>query len=110
MGALHGWHWAKALYLQSLLGEPSAREKSLRVFGDAIRRGGRSSWFNRMRASLNRESVPALAEESARMIMRLSSYGPLMTDWKTWGKWEIGSNGGVVPLHLTCNLKVTRSI
>ena len=67
MGALHGWHWAKALYLQSLLGEPSAREKSLRVFGDAIRRGGRSSWFNRMRASLNRaKSVPALAEESAR--------------------------------------------
>jgi hypothetical protein len=67
MGALHGWHWAKALYLQSLLGEPSAHEKSLRVFEDAIRRGGRSSWFNRMRASLNRaKSVPALAEEAAR--------------------------------------------
>jgi hypothetical protein len=28
IGALHGFHWAKALYLQSLLGEPSARENS----------------------------------------------------------------------------------
>lgn len=54
VGALHGWHWAKALYLQSRLGEPSARDRSVRVLEDAINRGGRSSWFNRMRASLNR--------------------------------------------------------
>lgn len=67
IGALHGWHWTKALYLQSLLGEPSAGEKSLQVFEDAIRRGGRSSWFNRMRASLNRaKKVPELAEQAAR--------------------------------------------
>lgn len=67
MGALHGWHWAKALYLQSLLGEPSARENSLRVFEDAIRRGGQSSWFNRMRASLKRaRQAPSLAEETVR--------------------------------------------
>jgi len=67
IGALHGWHWAKALYLQSLLGEPSAHEKSLRVFEDAIKRGGRSSWFNRMRASLNRaKRAPELAQQAAR--------------------------------------------
>lgn len=54
IGALHGWHWAKALYLQSLLGEPSTRDKSLNVLEDAVRRVGQSSWFNRMRASLNR--------------------------------------------------------
>lgn len=53
-GALHGWHWAKALYLQSLMGDTAAREKSLRVLDEAIARGGRSAWFNRLRASLNR--------------------------------------------------------
>jgi len=40
---------AKALYLQSLLGEPTARERSLEVLENAIRRGGLSAWFNRMR-------------------------------------------------------------
>jgi hypothetical protein len=54
MGAFLGWQWAKALYLESTLGTSSARENSLRVFEEAIRRGGRSSWFNKMRASLNR--------------------------------------------------------
>jgi len=67
IGALHGWHWAKALYLQSLLDEPSARERCLQVFEQAIRRGGQSSWFNRMRASLNRaRRVPELVEQAAR--------------------------------------------
>jgi len=67
IGALHGWHWAKALYLQACLGEPSALEKSLRVFENAIERGGRSSWFNRMRASLNRaRESPELAQQAAR--------------------------------------------
>jgi hypothetical protein len=67
MGALHGWHWAKALYLQSLFGEPSTLEKSLRVLEDAVRRGGRSSWFNRMRASLNRaRNTPALIQDTSR--------------------------------------------
>jgi hypothetical protein len=54
IGALYGWQWAKALYLQSLLNEPAARGKALEVFERAIKRGGTSSWFNRMRASLNR--------------------------------------------------------
>ncbi len=54
LGAFHGWNWAKALYLQVRRGEPSAHEKSIRVLEDAIRRGGQSAWFNRMRTSLNR--------------------------------------------------------
>lgn len=54
IGALHGWHWAKALFLQSLLDDASARHKALSVLEAAIARGGQSSWFNRMRASLGR--------------------------------------------------------
>jgi Helicase C-terminal domain/DEAD/DEAH box helicase len=61
-GAFHGWNWAKALYLQSLLGEANAEERALEVFERAITRGGTTSWFNRMRASLNRvRAAPAAA-------------------------------------------------
>jgi len=55
MGAFHGWNWAKALYLTSLRGDPAAGEKALQVAEGAIQRGGRSQWFNRLRASLHRE-------------------------------------------------------
>ena len=54
MGAFHGWNWAKALHLQSLLGEANAELKAREIFERAVVRGGSSSWFNRMRASLNR--------------------------------------------------------
>jgi hypothetical protein len=61
MTGLHGWHWSKALFLQSLLGEPGALVKAREIFSRAIDRGGRSSWFNRMRASLNRQVSVALS-------------------------------------------------
>ncbi len=61
MGAFHGWNWAKALYLESLRGDPGAKEKALLVMEEAINRGGRSPWFNRLRASLNRERYAAVA-------------------------------------------------
>ncbi len=54
MGAFHAWNWAKALFLRSLLGDAGARSRSLELLETAINRGGQSSWFNRMRASLNR--------------------------------------------------------
>ena len=54
IGGLHGWHRAKALYLQGLQGDSSAAQKALEILEAAIRRGGRSAWFNRMRISLNR--------------------------------------------------------
>ena len=71
MAAFHGWNWAKALYLQSLLGDVTAREKALKVFDEAVWRGGSSSWFNRMRASLNRARQQPLAAV------------PLATDYAT---------------------------
>ena len=60
--ALYGWQWAKALYLQSLLGEPNAKERSLQVLESAIARGGQSAWFNRMRASLYRARRVAISD------------------------------------------------
>jgi RAD3-like DEAD/DEAH box helicase len=74
MGAFHGWNWAKALYLQSLLGEANAREKALEVFESAVSRGGMSSWFNRMRASLNRvrqvANAAPLTSDYASVLLR----------------------------------------
>lgn len=54
IAAFHGWQWAKALYLQSLQGEPGAQDKALAVLETAIKHGGKSGWFNRIRTSLNR--------------------------------------------------------
>jgi tetratricopeptide (TPR) repeat protein len=66
MGALYGWQLAKALYLQSLQGERGMRERSLDIFERAIRRGGQSSWFNRMRSSLYRARQTPVTEEVIR--------------------------------------------
>ena len=54
IAALHGWHRAKALYLDGRLGNQGAAEQAFQVLEEAIQRGGQSSWFNRMRGSLNR--------------------------------------------------------
>ncbi len=54
VGAFWKWNWAKAVFLQSLLGDPTARAKALELGDEAIKRGGISSWFNRLRASVNR--------------------------------------------------------
>ena len=55
IAALHGWHRAKALYLDGCLrGDASAINQALAVLEEAVKRGGRSSWFNRMRASIGR--------------------------------------------------------
>jgi hypothetical protein len=54
IGAFYGWCLAKALYLSTAKVGDGLLEDSLYVFEEAIRRGGFLSWFNRMRASLNR--------------------------------------------------------
>jgi len=64
MGAFHGWTWAKALYLESLRGEPGAKGKALQVMEEAMKRGSRSPWFNRQRASIMR--VRTAAAETSR--------------------------------------------
>ena len=53
LGAYYGWCLAKARYLEAKLTNRSVVD-ALQIFEDAINRGGRSSWFNRMRASLSR--------------------------------------------------------
>lgn len=53
IGAFWKWNWAKAVYLKSLLGDPGALERALELAEDAIKRSGVSSWFNRLRASVN---------------------------------------------------------
>lgn len=62
IGAFWKWNWAKAVYLQSLLGDPTAREKALELTEEAIMRGGVSSWFNRLRASVNRARAATKAK------------------------------------------------
>lgn len=54
IGAFYGWCLAKALYLGTAKVGDGLLEEALAVLEDAIRRGGFLSWFNRMRASLNR--------------------------------------------------------
>ena len=66
LGALYGWQLAKSYYLQSLLGEPGALEKSLKTFDESIKRGGLSPWFNRMRASLNRARRSVIEEKETQ--------------------------------------------
>jgi RAD3-like DEAD/DEAH box helicase len=58
-GAFWKFNWAKSVYLQSLMGNPAALEKALDLLDQAIKRGGMSSWFNRLRASLNRARAGA---------------------------------------------------
>jgi hypothetical protein len=75
MAAFHGWTLGKALYLQSLLGDPNARERALQVFEAAIARGGSTSWFNRMRASINRarqapNAAAPVATDYAAVLIR----------------------------------------
>ena len=74
-GAFWKLNWAKALYLQSLLGDVPSREKSYDLLKEAIRRGGISSWFNRLTASLNRaraadvqDNLPLPAEYAESLI------------------------------------------
>ena len=54
IGAFYGWCLAKAQYLGAVKTGDGSCEDSLAVFEDALKRGGSISWFNKMRASLNR--------------------------------------------------------
>jgi hypothetical protein len=74
-GAFWKWNWAKAVFLQSFLGNPTARAKALELADEAIKRGGISSWFNRLRASVNRAraktaKVQSPANEYAAALIR----------------------------------------
>lgn len=66
--ALHGWHWSKSLFLAGALGDSGRREHALQVLEEAIARGGRSSWFNRMRASLSRAYADGAAHAATMQV------------------------------------------
>ena len=64
IAALHGWHRAKAIYLDGLRGDQGSLQQAFRVLEEAIQRGGQSAWFNRMRGSLNRVRNQEKANET----------------------------------------------
>ncbi len=66
--ALHGWHWSKTLFLAGRLGDAGRRDRALQVLEEAVARGGRSSWFNRMRASLSRAYADGAAHASTMQV------------------------------------------
>lgn len=95
-GALHGWHRAKALYLQGSLGDAGARERGLQALDDAITRGGRSSWFNRMRASLLRARADATA---ARVVVESEYAEALIRTFDDFLE-NVGTVGGKYQRHI----------
>lgn len=54
LGAFAQWCEAKAAFLEGRRGDPAATQRALDILERAIARGGASSWFNRLRASLLR--------------------------------------------------------
>jgi Rad3-related DNA helicase len=54
LGAFAQWCEAKAAFLEGRRGDPAAGQRALDSLEAAIDRGGRSSWFNRLRSSLLR--------------------------------------------------------
>lgn len=64
IAALHGWHRAKACYLDGrLTNNRIAIDRALELLKEAVKRGGQSSWFNRMRTSIYREQAEELAKQ-----------------------------------------------
>jgi hypothetical protein len=76
MGAFQKWIWAKAVSLQSTQDQPKAKQLAFDLAAEAIKRGGQASWFNRLRASLNRAKtekaspVPAFQQDYGATLVR----------------------------------------
>lgn len=75
LGAYFGWCLSKAKYLSAKKLSEGSVSGALSLFEESIKRGGVSSWFNRMRASLNRErnvsvADSVLSDEYAELIIR----------------------------------------
>ena len=54
LSAFHQWCFAKATFLLGKQNNLSARSEAPDLLESAIEQGGKSSWFNRLRSSLNR--------------------------------------------------------
>lgn len=68
MGAFQKWTWAKTVNLQGVVYDSNAEHRALELADQAITRGGKSSWFNRMRASLNRARKQKSAQSSGTSL------------------------------------------
>ena len=90
IAALHGWHRAKALYLEGCLrGDQRAMEQAFQVLEEAIQRGGQSSWFNRMRGSLNR----VRNQENANEIVTAQEYAEALIQSFDERLEQLGTSG-----------------
>jgi len=106
LGAYYGWCWAKARYLEGNQGDPAAAQEALSILQRAINRGGMSAWFNRMRASLNRERrraqegetisaqeyVNAIILSFDNLLEEVGSRGTRFERWCTQLTDELSSN------------------
>ena len=90
LGGYYGWCFAKAKYLEGVIhGDLAAKEKALSILEEAIKRGGISSWFNRLKASLHREramdkKIPVTTDEYSNAIIRF--FDNLLEETGTRGK------------------------
>lgn len=95
IGAFYGWCMAKALYLDGINGDGAQKERALVALEQSVVRGGQSSWFNRMRVSLNRarrsasSSTVSIIENCSTTIIhrfdqRLEYLGVRGTKFQKW--------------------------
>jgi hypothetical protein len=95
LSAFFQWSAAKATFLLGKQGDISARGEAPDLLEAAIERGGKSSWFNRLRSSLNRYRTTVgttgkpLQPEYAYVVLHvfddiLERYGPKGTAFQRW--------------------------
>jgi hypothetical protein len=95
LSAFYQWSLAKATFLLGKQGDLSARSEAPDLLDTAIERGGKSSWFNRLRSSLNRyrtslgTGTKAIQPEYAYVVLHtfddlLERYGPKGTRFQRW--------------------------
>ncbi len=95
LSAFYQWSCAKAAFLLGKQGNLSARSEAPDLLETAIEQGGRSSWFNRLRSSLNRfrtsigTGTKAIQPEYAYVVLHifddiLERFGPKGTRFQRW--------------------------
>jgi hypothetical protein len=97
LSAFFQWSAAKASFLLGGQGDIAARSEAPDLLESAIERGGKSSWFNRLRSSLNRyrtnqgTSGKPLQPEYAYVVLHgfddiLEKYGPKGVAFQRWAE------------------------
>ncbi|MBF6299101.1 hypothetical protein IU459_16345 [Nocardia amamiensis] len=106
VGAFAQWCEAKAAFLEGRRGDVAAAARSLETLQLAIARGGASSWFNRLRASLLRHrnqerAVQPVGEDDFRAVVVQSFDDHLerMGTAKRFEKWRRRVTEGLASVH-----------